>query len=301
MGTTEHTTQRTAPRRRAWRPVLAAVLSTGLMLSGWQAASAGTPTNGGSAAPLPATFSGDGAARAHDGDPASYAKGSASHWIRADLGATRRLDRVELSLPGEAQRVKLQGSANGRDFVDLSDTQARKGKVTLRLDGAPVRYVQVVGAHRVGELALYGAASGDSTPLTGAPRRPPERCDAELGACRRSLRVRHLRRRPAARRAARDGDALAGHHGARRCRAEDRLQRAGPGRGGQPVPGQPYGHPYRRRGQGLLARRVHSPSRKAPAHAAARQGRSRRHHAVHHGRGGIGRRRRGRPGGRPQP
>ncbi len=169
MGTIEHTTQRTAPRRRAWRPVLAAVLGTGLMLSGWQTASAGTPADSGSAAPLPATFSGDGAARAHDGDPASYAKGSASHWIRADLGATRRLDRVELSLPGKAQRVKLQGSANGRDFVDLSDTQARKGKGTLRLGGAPVRYVQVVGAHRVGELALYGAASGDTTPPP-APR-----------------------------------------------------------------------------------------------------------------------------------
>ncbi|WP_347178582.1 glycosyl hydrolase [Streptomyces iconiensis] len=180
MGTTRRTTPRTtpraaprssprgAPRRRAWRSVLAAVLSTGLLATGWQAFSAEAAPDGAAAGkgagPLPVHLTGDGAARAHDGDPRSYAKGSTSRWVRADLGATRRLDRVELKLPGKAQRVQLQGSVNGRDFVELSDARARKGEVTLRLDGAPVRYVRVAGAHRVGELAVYRAKSGDTAP-----------------------------------------------------------------------------------------------------------------------------------------
>ncbi|NSC25346.1 glycosyl hydrolase [Streptomyces albus subsp. chlorinus] len=178
MGTTERTVRarRGAAGTRAWRPVLAAVLSTGLLLSGWQAASAGAaqdgrPDGGGDTGPLQVRVSGDAEpARARDGDPDTYAKGSTAHWVRADLGATRRLDRVELSLPGGAQRVQLQGSANGRDYVELSDTRARKGEVTLRLGGAPVRYLRAVGARRVGELAVYGAVSGDTTP-PGTPHR----------------------------------------------------------------------------------------------------------------------------------
>lgn len=168
MGTTRPTT---SSRRRAWRPVLAAVLSTGLLATSWQAFSAEAATGpaGSGAGPLTARLSGDGAARAHDGDPDTYAKGSAAHWVQADLGATRRLDRVELALPGKAQQVQLQGSVNGRDFVELSDSRARQGHVTLRLDGAPVRYVRVAGARRVGELSLFPATSGDTAP-PGAPR-----------------------------------------------------------------------------------------------------------------------------------
>ncbi|MEV0263796.1 glycosyl hydrolase [Streptomyces sp. NPDC050617] len=170
MGTTEYGAERTAHRTRAWRPVLAALLGTGLMLAGGQPATAGAPPDRDSAPPLPIRLTGEAnAARAHDGDPGSYAKGSTSHWVRADLGATRRLDRVELRLPGAAQQVRLQGSDNGRDFVDLSDARARRGEVTLPLDGAPLRYLRVAGARRVGELAVYGAVSGDTTPPQ-APR-----------------------------------------------------------------------------------------------------------------------------------
>ncbi|WP_137022865.1 discoidin domain-containing protein, partial [Streptomyces albus] len=176
MGTTKRTARarRGAAGTRAWRPVLAAVLSTGLLLSGWQAASADTAqdgrTVGGDTGPLRVRLSGEDAARAQDGDPDTYAKGRTSHWVRADLGATRRLDRVELSLPGGAQRVQLQGSVNGRDFTELSDARPRKGEVTVRLGGAPVRYLRAAGAHRVGELAVYGAESGDTTP-PGTPHR----------------------------------------------------------------------------------------------------------------------------------
>nr|WP_206502925.1 discoidin domain-containing protein [Streptomyces chrestomyceticus] len=168
MGSTRPTTP---SRRRAWRPVLAAVLSTGLLATSWQAFSAEAATGpaGSGTGPLTARLSGDGAARAHDGDPDTYAKGSAAHWIQADLGATRRLDRVELALPGKAQQVQLQGSVNGRDFVELSDSRARQGHVTLRLDGAPVRYVRVAGAQRVGELSLFPATSGDTAP-PGTPQ-----------------------------------------------------------------------------------------------------------------------------------
>ncbi|QID34691.1 glycosyl hydrolase [Streptomyces albus] len=176
MGTTKRTARarRGAAGTRAWRPVLAAVLSTGLLLSGWQAASADTAqdgrTAGGDTGPLRVRLSGGDADRAQDGDPDTYAKGRTSHWVRADLGATRRLDRVELSLPGGTQRVQLQGSVNGRDFTELSDARPRKGKVTVRLGGAPVRYLRAAGAHRVGELAVYSAESGDTTP-PGTPHR----------------------------------------------------------------------------------------------------------------------------------
>ncbi|MFE0876513.1 glycosyl hydrolase family 28-related protein [Streptomyces smyrnaeus] len=176
MGTTQGTARarRGAARTRAWRPTLAAVLSAGLLLSGWQAASAGAVPDGlpdgRDTGPLPVRIGGKSADRAQDGDPDTYAKGSRSHWVRADLGATRRLDRVRLSLPGKAQQVQLQGSVNGRDFVELSDARARKGEVTLRLGGAPVRYLRAVGATRVGELAVYGAASGDTAPPK-APQR----------------------------------------------------------------------------------------------------------------------------------
>ncbi|GCD33096.1 glycosyl hydrolase [Streptomyces chrestomyceticus JCM 4735] len=168
MGSTRPTTP---SRRRAWRPVLAAVLSTGLLATSWQAFSAEAATGpaGSGTGPLTARLSGDGAARAHDGDPDTYAKGSAAHWVQADLGATQRLGRVELALPGKAQQVQLQGSVNGRDFVELSDSRARQGHVTLRLDGAPVRYVRVAGAQRVGELSLFPATSGDTAP-PGTPQ-----------------------------------------------------------------------------------------------------------------------------------
>ncbi|MEU2083406.1 glycosyl hydrolase [Streptomyces albus] len=176
MGTTKRTARarRGAAGTRAWRPVLAAVLSTGLLLSGWQAASADTAqgdrTAGGDTGPLRVRLSGEDADRAQDGDPDTYAKGRTSHWVRADLGATRLLDRVELSLPGGAQRVQLQGSVNGRDFTELSDARPRRGEVTVRLGGAPVRYLRAAGAHRVGELAVYGAESGDTAP-PGTPHR----------------------------------------------------------------------------------------------------------------------------------
>ncbi|MEU7043233.1 glycosyl hydrolase [Streptomyces varsoviensis] len=167
IGTTENTAHRTAHRSRAWRPALAALLGTGLLLAAGPTAIAGTAPDPGPAggSPLPVRLSADeDADRAHDGDPGSYARGTASRWVRADLGSTRRLDRVELRLPGAAQRVQLQGSANGRDFVDLSDARPRAGHVTLRLGGTPLRYVRVAGARRVGELAVYPAASGDTTP-----------------------------------------------------------------------------------------------------------------------------------------
>ncbi|NGN63647.1 glycosyl hydrolase [Streptomyces sp. A7024] len=157
------TTYRSHRRRsRAWRPALAATLGAGMLLTGLQVMTAQGAEDSGA---LELEITGEGADRAHDGDAATYATGSSKQgWVTADLGATRRLDRAEVRLPGAAQTVRLEGSTNGEDFSELSDLKSRKGKATFPLDGAPVRYLRVNGAEKVGELSAYAADTGDAAP-----------------------------------------------------------------------------------------------------------------------------------------
>ncbi len=146
---------------RAWRSALAATLGTGLLLTSWQM----VPVHAASGSdPLPLRLTGQGTARVQDGDPDTYAKGSSKGWVTADLGATRRLDRAEVRLPGADRTVRLEGSANGEDFSELSGLTARTGKVTFTLHGAAVRYLRVTGAEKVSELAVHAARSGDTAP-----------------------------------------------------------------------------------------------------------------------------------------
>jgi hypothetical protein len=71
------------------------------------------------------------AANADDGSRASYwesRNGDLPQWIQADLGSPVRVDRVVLRLPdgweARTQTLKLQGSANGSDFSDLTASKA---------------------------------------------------------------------------------------------------------------------------------------------------------------------------------
>ncbi len=137
------TTRRSGGRSRALRPALAATLGAGLLISSWQVAHA---------------------EQAPEDRPLAARTSSGDGWVTADLGATRRLDRVEVRLPGKARSVRLEGSANGKDFSELSGLKARKGKVTFALHGAAVRHLRVTGAGKADGLAAYPARSGDSAP-----------------------------------------------------------------------------------------------------------------------------------------
>ncbi len=127
-------------------------------------------------------------AHANDGNTASYwesANNALPQWIQADLGASVRVDRVVLRLPegwgARTQTLKLQGSANGSDFTDLTasrgyDFNAAGGNaVTLAFDPAITRYVRVLislnsvqPGGQLSELEIYGPQTGD----TQAPTAP---------------------------------------------------------------------------------------------------------------------------------
>ncbi|MFD8983997.1 discoidin domain-containing protein [Streptomyces sp. NPDC059564] len=125
-------------------------------------------------------------ANANDGNTASYwesAGGALPQWLRADLGAAVRIDRVVLRLPDgwgpRTQTLKIQGSANGTDFTDLTAAKgyefnaAGGNAVTLAFDAATTRFVRVLisantaqGAGQVSELEIYGPRTGDTQPPT---------------------------------------------------------------------------------------------------------------------------------------
>ncbi len=130
------------------------------------------------------------AANANDGNKASYwesANGSLPQWIRADLGASVRIDRVVLRLPDgwpeRTQTLQIQGSANGTDYTDLTASKAYAfnaaggQSATITFDAATTRYVRVLvtansgrAAAQLSELEIYGPATGD----TQAPTAPTE-------------------------------------------------------------------------------------------------------------------------------
>ncbi|MET9059313.1 discoidin domain-containing protein [Streptomyces antibioticus] len=127
-------------------------------------------------------------ANAADGNKASYwesRNNDLPQWIRADLGSSLGVDRVVLKLPdgwgARTQTLKIQGSANGTDFTDLTASRAYQfapadgNTVTITFDTATTRYVRVLvtantgqPAAQLSELEVYGPATGD----TQAPTAP---------------------------------------------------------------------------------------------------------------------------------
>ncbi|MEV6572274.1 discoidin domain-containing protein [Streptomyces sp. NPDC051577] len=127
-------------------------------------------------------------ANANDGNTASYwesVNDALPQWIKADLGASVRVDRLVLRLPenwgARTQTLKIQGSANGTDYTDLTASKAYEfnaaggNAVTLAFDAATTRHLRVwISANSVqpggqlSELEIYGPQSGD-TQAPGAP------------------------------------------------------------------------------------------------------------------------------------
>ncbi|MFG2342543.1 discoidin domain-containing protein [Streptomyces phaeochromogenes] len=129
-------------------------------------------------------------ANAADGNKATYwesRNNDLPQWIQADLASSVRVDRVVLRLPdgwgARSQTLKIQGSANGSDFSDLTASKAYAfapgdgNSVTISFDPTTTRYVRVLvtantgqPAAQLSELEVYGPASGD----TEAPDAPAD-------------------------------------------------------------------------------------------------------------------------------
>ncbi|MGW5639205.1 discoidin domain-containing protein [Streptomyces sp. NPDC003832] len=165
--------------------------------TGWQAAQlselevhSADGSSGNLAAGRTLTASGSqgayGTPNANDGNKATYwesANNAFPQWLQADLGAGRSIDRVVLRLPdgwgGRSQTLKIQGSANGTAFTDLTASQAyafnagNGQSATISFDPTTTRYVRVLvtantehPAAQISELEIYGPATGDTQPPT---------------------------------------------------------------------------------------------------------------------------------------
>ncbi|MFI1758911.1 discoidin domain-containing protein [Streptomyces sp. NPDC020571] len=124
----------------------------------------------------------------NDGNRATYwesANNALPQWLQADLGSSRRVDRVVLRLPDgwptRSQTLKIQASDNGSDFTDLTADKAYtfdaagSQSATITFDAATARYLRVrvtantgQPAAQVSELEVYGPETGD----TQAPTAP---------------------------------------------------------------------------------------------------------------------------------
>ncbi|WP_328491824.1 discoidin domain-containing protein [Streptomyces sp. NBC_00414] len=129
-------------------------------------------------------------ANAADGNKASYwesRNNDLPQWIQVDLASSVRVNRVVLRLPdgwgARSQTLKIQGSANGTDFSDLTASKAyafapgEGNSVTISFDATTTRYVRVLvtantvqNAGQLSELEVYGPATGD----TQAPSAPAD-------------------------------------------------------------------------------------------------------------------------------
>ncbi|WP_174256588.1 discoidin domain-containing protein [Streptomyces sp. SAI-097] len=124
----------------------------------------------------------------NDGNKATYwesANNALPQWLQADLGSSRRVNRVVLRLPdgwpNRSQTLKIQASENGSDFTDLTAAKAYAfdaaggQSATLTFDAATARHVRVLvsantgqPAAQVSELEVFGPQTGD----TQAPTAP---------------------------------------------------------------------------------------------------------------------------------
>ncbi len=122
------------------------------------------------------------AANANDGNRASYwasRENAFPQWIEADLGSSVRVDRAVLRLPdgwaARSQTLKLQASANGAEFTDLTASRdyrfdaAGGQSATISFDATTTRYVRVhftantvSSSAQLAELEVYGPATGDN-------------------------------------------------------------------------------------------------------------------------------------------
>ncbi|WP_328936611.1 discoidin domain-containing protein [Streptomyces tauricus] len=129
-------------------------------------------------------------ANAADGNKASYwesRNNDLPQWIQVDLASSVRVNQVVLRLPdgwgARSQTLKIQGSANGTDFTDLTASKAYAfapgdgNSVTISFDATTTRYVRVLvtantaqPAAQLSELEVYGPATGD----TQAPSAPAD-------------------------------------------------------------------------------------------------------------------------------
>lgn len=125
---------------------------------------------------------------ANDGNAASYwesVNNAMPQWVQADLGSSVRVDRVVLKLPeswgARTQTLKIQGSANGTDYTDLTASKtydfnaAGANAVTITFDATTTRYLRVWISQnsvqpggQLSELEIYGPTTGD----TQAPTAP---------------------------------------------------------------------------------------------------------------------------------
>ncbi|WTP94322.1 discoidin domain-containing protein [Streptomyces anulatus] len=128
------------------------------------------------------------AGNANDANNATYwesRNGDLPQWLRADLGSSVRVDRVVLRLPDgwatRSQTLKIQSSANGTDFTDLTASKAyefapsAQNTVTIPFGAVTARYVRVLvtantsqPAAQLSEFEVYGPGTGD----TQAPTAP---------------------------------------------------------------------------------------------------------------------------------
>ncbi|MGW0549519.1 discoidin domain-containing protein [Streptomyces altiplanensis] len=122
------------------------------------------------------------APRANDGNRATYwesRNNALPQWLQADLGSSVRVDRVVLRLPdaweARSQTLKIQGSANGTDFTDLTASRAytfdaASGRsATITFDVTTTRHVRVLvtansvqPAAQISEFEVYGPTTGDT-------------------------------------------------------------------------------------------------------------------------------------------
>ncbi|MFH9472485.1 discoidin domain-containing protein [Streptomyces anulatus] len=138
------------------------------------------------------------ARNANDANNATYwesRNGDLPQWLRADLGSSVRVDRVVLSLPDgwatRSQTLKIQSSANGTDFTDLTASKAyefapsAQNTVTIPFGAVTARYVRVLvtantsqPAAQLSEFEVYGPGTGD----TQAPTAPANLAFSEPAA-----------------------------------------------------------------------------------------------------------------------
>ncbi|MFE9747759.1 discoidin domain-containing protein [Saccharothrix saharensis] len=129
------------------------------------------------------------ASNAGDGNQATYwesANNAFPQWLRADLGAAVKVDRVVLKLPAanwgaRTQTLAVQHSTDGQNFGDLVPAAphrfdpASNNTVTIQFTAATTRYVRLLitgntawPAGQISEFEVHGPTTGD----TQAPTAP---------------------------------------------------------------------------------------------------------------------------------
>ncbi|MDU0292856.1 discoidin domain-containing protein [Saccharothrix longispora] len=140
-------------------------------------------------APLPATYTASShadvyqAPNAGDGNQATYwesANNAFPQWLRADLGAAVKVDRVVLKTPlsgwgARTQTLAVQTSADGTSFSDLVPSAqhtfqpSANNTATIEFTSTTTRYLRLLitgntgwPAGQISEFELHGSSGGDA-------------------------------------------------------------------------------------------------------------------------------------------